>query len=292
MGDAKHIDYPDQEKGHDCIDKSTENGACLTGHVGQYQKRSCAYRWQAHEVSKAERRDIYHRYAESIEQGHRTQGFIPTSRYMSAAGNPQPAYYAFELDIPKPGDWDLDGPRQSFRRRGVTKVEKGKNFTKDHWPYWQNAHHMIPKSLFNGLVNQTDEALPGCAALIRGSLLSAKYNINHKINMIILPMDKEVAKILGLPRHLTLKEPGRTPDCTDHKVYTSKVEKRLKAIIDGYKKIVSEAKAEDHDNPKPTLDKKKLEKLSRDCYQTILQFGMLNAGEPLDAIPAIQLFRS
>lgn len=105
--------------------------------------------------------------------------------------------------------------------------------------------------LNNTILNELEEN----AQLCRGALLSVKYNINHKINMIILPQDKEVAAILNLPRHLVLKEPGRTPQCTDHAMYTKTVKTDLLKIINSYKRIVGDAVGEDHTNPKPKLDK-------------------------------------
>ena len=280
----KHVAYPDEEKGHDCVDKKTENGACLKGHEGAYKKRSCSYRWQAHEVSKLERKDVYHNYLDNIKKSHKDDGGIPTMRYETKSGGQAPWYYTSKLNLPEEGHWDLDGPKQSFRRNGIVKVKKGKNFTKDHWPYWHNAHHLIPKALLNNtILNELEEN----SHLCRGALLSVKYNINHKVNMIILPQDKEVAAILNLPRHLVLKEPGRTPQCTNHAAYTDTVETELLNIINGYKKIVDKAAEENHESPKPELDKIKLETLSKDCYQTILDFGKTSPGEPIDDIPEI-----
>jgi len=45
--------------------------------------------------------------------------------------------------------------------------------------------------------------------LIQTALLKAKYNVNHKLNMLFIPQDREVAELLNLPRHIQLKNTKR-----------------------------------------------------------------------------------
>jgi len=285
MADNEHLDFK-KEKGHDCISRSTENGACLGGHEGGYKKQSCAYRWQAHVISIDERTNVYDKRYRGLKKSARLEykDGIESQAYKSKKGKMNPAGYTFMLNVPDDGDWDLKGPPANSKYKvGRKRVPANKNFTDWRWPYWHNAHHMISKSLFNNLISES-----GVAHIMRPALLKAKYNINHKINMIILPQDREVAKILNLPRHLVLKEVGRQPEYADHPMYTRKVRIKLEKIVNSYAKAVREAnKGKPHGKVRPDLDKKKLEELSKSCYSTILNFGKLNGGAPLDDIPAI-----
>lgn len=276
---GKHLEEIALKKLHKLISNATENGACLTGHNSRYAKVSCAYRWQAHKVSLEERSSIYNGKTSKKKE-------IKTNVYETNSGGfyPPPKDYNPSINPPTNiGDWDLDGPKVPFKpfEGSKKKIPKGENFTKTYWPYWHNAHHLIPKGLFNSLISETS-----CSYLICQSLLEAKYNINHKINMMILPQDKEVGKILKLPRHLILREKSRE-EFFDHTAYNNLVKSKLKQIIDNYKELCDKPKKKDHKIPKPTLDKKKLEKLSKDCYSTIVQFGKISAGEPLADIPKI-----
>jgi len=128
--------------------------------------------------------------------------------------------------------------------------------------------------------------------LIQQALLKAKYNVNHKINMLLIPQDMEVANILGLPRHLQLKEDDsgeagsepplkklRSP-CFDHfeygKMVESMTETGLNTIISGYRSIcesANNATEGSHDKPDPALDKELLQNLSRQLLDTILGWG-------------------
>ena len=159
------------------------------------------------------------------------------------------------------------------------------NFTQDTWPYWNNAHHLIPKGLFRSVILELELDV---STLMQTALLKAQYNINHKKNMFMLPQDKEVAKILGLARHLQLKVgdvAGIAASCTDHPSYSDFVQQRLKTIIDSYKQLCDQAisDTQPHDVPKADLDKKKLENLSDTLMNRILDWGESGTGESIDS---------
>jgi len=263
---------------------TTEGGACLTGHEASFRKKSnkvtCNYRYQAYEQAGSEPKikQRLHSYA-----GRTTP--VPTSVYRTEAGGWAPSYYALELPAPGPGDWDVGGPTNPIRRgslKGKTvTVPAGMNFTQDTWPYWNNAHHIIPKGLFNQTISEQPTPVPN---VMRKALLMAQYNINHKINMFMLPQDKEVARILGLARHIQLKHAneGVAEICTDHPVYNRVVESLLNSIIKGYKAICDGAKPEGHKIPNASLDKKRLESLSEQLMNQIIEWGQMEAGASLD----------
>jgi A nuclease family of the HNH/ENDO VII superfamily with conserved AHH len=66
------------------------------------------------------------------------------------------------------------------------------------------AHHMVPNSELRGPIEDVGKDTPleaDLIRLIRGGLLNEGYNLNDKLNMIILPMCLPASKALGLPTH-------------------------------------------------------------------------------------------
>jgi hypothetical protein len=248
----KHITQKQLDKLHQPTNE-TENGACLTGHEGRYKKdKSCSYRWQAHHVSIKERKPIYNGI--TLEDGQQTRNKvairnipgkgIQTSAYKTKKRRFHPSSYVTHLPPPGPGDWDLEGPNQDLAPRKTIAgrketIPKGQNFTKDRWPYWHNAHHLIPKSLLNDTIDLVakNSPNPDAASIIRKSLLEAQYNVNHFANMIILPQDREVGRLLKFPRHLILvelsgsKQQMKRTETACHEAYDNYVSTRLEKIL-------------------------------------------------------------
>lgn len=269
----------------------TEDGACLTGHHASYAKKkgehSCNYRYQAyrHSDENAAIKNRLHRYKTTLTAR------IKTSAPTGSNGR-FPSHYCSELEPPGPGDWHIGGPttapikRKNFKRRAVT-VPKTMNFTQDTWPYWNNAHHIIPKGTLKARITEEDAVVSN---LIQQCLLEVPYNINHKINMVLMPQDLEVANILGVPRHLQLahKDGGVKVAIGNHPEYNKMVleaERGLNSIVKDYAKIckdaIKKAKRTTHKIPKAQLSKKKLENLSKRLLKGILT--PTKAGISLDA---------
>lgn len=306
MGADRHLTKADDVY-HKPIGNTLENGACLRGHEGKYKKNTCSYRYQAVEFSRAnpDRQALYNKpikvrksTAQRYKRDHKVKaGFVPTSRYPTNAGDVYPSDrdYGSKLAVPQPGDWDVDGPKRLDVKDGSGKdIPIGKNFTGAFWPYWNNAHHMIPKDTLNTQIAaaSTDANI---ITLIRAGLLKGKYNVNHYINMILLPMDTEVGFLLKLPRHLTLEDGSSEFDDNpkfDHTAYNAKVVKRLEGIMRDYVEEAEEVKRKHkkcHISKMPALSKRKLELLSKDCYKSIKIFGMRSPGKPLVDLPNLRL---
>jgi hypothetical protein len=275
---------------HTSVNKSTEGGACLTGHEGNFKnfgrKNSCNYRYQAYEQAQTESRieDRLHSYKSATISAP-----LETSAFKAESGKMSPSHYCATLPIPQDGDWDITGPNRDITRvkfAGKTvKIPQGRNFTQDTWPYWNNAHHLVPKGTLMELIHKEPSPVD---ELIQTSLLKAKYNVNHKLNMLFIPQDREVAELLNLPRHIQLKdndEPGLSAICTDHPLYNQMVREiktGLKTIIADYRRICDQAidaVKGTHENPNPSLDKTKLEKLSETLLKMLLGWGMGAAGK-------------
>jgi hypothetical protein len=274
---------------HVLVENSTEDGACLTGHASEYRAWSCSYRWQAVKESRRSRQALYDK-TPAVRPQDRQAGTLGTSAYRSNAGNLTPAHYAFRIRVPEHGDWFVGGPlRPGVKSANGKSIKVGKNFTKDTWPYWNNAHHLIPKALLMETIDAVEEA--DCRELIQLSLLRAKYNVNHYVNMILLPQDKEVGRALGLPRHLVLEDEPQGIDPTpkfDHVSYSNNVLMGLKVVILAYKKACDQELQRKCDTSEFKLSKAKLERLSRQCYAAVLGHGAANPGSPISAMPPIR----
>jgi hypothetical protein len=261
-------------------------GACLWGHRGGHTDSSCCYRTQAHKRAE-DHPQIYHRYR--TRRSGLPKAPIKTLAYKTSSAKAMfPAHYVSALDPPQNGDWDVNGPNRDIKRKRFKKgtlemtadspvtIPEGKNFYKDTWPYWNNAHHIIPKGTLVEKINMECGKEATIAKIIKQALMVAMYNVNYQINMMFLPQDREVAEILSMPRHLTLMEadgPSGTPEATDHKGYNDTIALELKTIIDDYKSKADKVKNKEHPELKAKLHKTQLEKLSHTLYRRIVAFG-------------------
>jgi hypothetical protein len=144
-------------------------------------------------------------------------------------------------------------------------------------PYYHQAHHIVPNRVLAGCIYKAAEESASFTLykLIRMGLLEAKYNLNHKDNMIILPMGKYVAKRLKLPRHLSA-------GARAHDDYSDKVKKKVKKVIDEYKELVKKSVPECDKPPPAKLAKKNLETVSTKMRNAIRAWGVLTAPKTLD----------
>jgi hypothetical protein len=260
------------------VESGLENGGCLTGHQGRFTPDcSCSYRWQAVERSRSHRRPIYNldlteadkqRVFDERDPSVRVRrGFLKTSAYFSTDKKTgkktviNPAKYATQIKIPKdPRGW---------------WIEKGKNFQGLIVPWWNNAHHMIPKGLLNKAIDDGARDNPRVRDVVVCSLIEARYNINHHRNVVLLPMDKEVAIMYRLPRHLVLEDETDIQETGspvfNHQNYNATVSQRLRGIIRSYKRACDDAVRRDCKTKFISIAKAQLEHLSRDCYAEVTE---------------------
>jgi hypothetical protein len=301
MAKVEHLS--DAAKGlHDSVDKSTD-GACLFHYYESHRENSCSYRWQGRQDPREDHTNIYANYPLASEKSKlRERGIVRdhlrTMQYDTKAGgqNPADTCYAKTLALPEqPKDWDLDGPERQrpipAARPGKVKrfIRPNKNFTTATWPYWNNAHHLIPKALFRERIAEIeDEKL---RTLVEVGLFRGRYNINHYKNVIFLPMDQEVAQVLQLPRHLTLQGPAAVKtgaDYADHTEYTARVEDELQPIVDAFARSMrSKAKNLCKGVKTARLSRQRLEQLSETCFKKVTGFGKKKPGAPLNDMPRL-----
>lgn len=280
-----------------------EDGSCLTGHEASMWKRdandkpnlgkktsgsTCNYRFQAiHRVKAGHRSGD----TQKILYGYKTDKVanVDTS-IVTKPGQNVPSnsklYYRSTIPLPtRKNDWRVDGPEDFKYNNGYENVPKGANFYSQTWPYWNNAHHIIPKGTLKGTIMNSDHH-----EMIQRGLLDAKYNVNHHINLLLMPQDREVAAHIGILRHLQLKDEDGymvSPQVGNHPEYNRIVEQKLNLIVNDFNKIVEEANTkadpEKHQVPKFTLAKKKLEKLSDKMFDWIVTNSKTSAGQSLDS---------
>ncbi|MCI0640689.1 MAG: AHH domain-containing protein [Gemmataceae bacterium] len=241
--------------GHIKIKNNTEGGACLNRHEGR-KPNSCSHIWQG--VKKAQDDcGLYNwpAYAflalqKTFKTGERKRG----RRTAKAPG---------------PYEWDLgrDGNFDHFKK-----------------PYWHNHHHVLPNGILNGCL---ENAKADVSVLMRRELLKVKYNLNHKHNLILLPMGEAVASTLGLPRHLRGYESraGEPVQTRAHPDYSDQIKQKVESVINDFKQAIDKP-TEDHEALKGSLAKKKLERISTVTYEKIIAYGKKSKGAPLDMMKA------
>ncbi|MCY1078903.1 AHH domain-containing protein [Archangium lansingense] len=287
---AAHVYSVEELKLHKSIKKSYEGGACLAEHAPEcqgYQQNSCNYRWQGTKVTLAQHKDVFHDRSDALVPRGRQGEQVQTSAYPTKSDPNKfyPGHYATHLSLPAyEGDWHIDGPKRPggaplLKAAGRKLISNGKNFTADTWPYWNNAHHLVPKGMFGTTIAESKYA-----EVIRRALLEAEYNIHHQENMLLMPQDEEVALLLHLPRHLRLTGDGKL----DHPKYNNLVKERLTSTIQDFEKACQPPEGVKHDEFKVSLSKTKLEDISADCRRTIIEGGPSMPGEPLDNIRSLR----
>lgn len=159
-------------------------------------------------------------------------------------------------------------------------------FTHFKNPYWHNAHHIIPNGSLKTAIADAGKGTAGMTNLIKQGLLKAQYNLNDKINMVILPMQMEFGVLLRLPRHLKGDQvgPGEKSEMFSHAAYSDEAEEKLRPIMDQYKAIAADAMKDaekEHKKPDATFSKQALETLSDTLYKAIKSAGKEEPGQAL-----------
>lgn len=287
---AEHVYSVAEQALHKSIRNAYEGGACLAEHAPECQghkKNSCNYRWQGVKVTLARHKDVFHDRSDALVPRGQQGEQLTTSAYPTKADPNKiyPGHYATKVNLPAyAGDWHIDGPKRpggkpKLKSAGGKDIANGKNFTADTWPYWNNAHHLIPKGMFGSTISQS-----AFSEVIRRALLEATYNIHHQENMLLMPQDERVADALNLPRHLALEGDGKL----DHPKYNKLVKSRLDQTLLDFEKACQPPEGVKHEDFKVSLAKKKLEELSSDCRETIIEEGPSMPGAPIDSLLALR----
>jgi len=142
-----------------------------------------------------------------------------------------------------------------------------------HWPWPNNAHHLIP----------VDDVLSEKLNLEERMLLQqAKYNINKGINIIYLPRNTRHSKLFQLLRHPKY-----------HSTYSKDVRTRVEAIKDQLSKA-----ADKDENGHPQLNEKTMGKLGDQLHafsgrlrKKIREAGIKSPGSHLNELASLVSIR-
>jgi hypothetical protein len=175
-----------------------------------------------------------------------------------------PAYEsAVRAGLIEKGKWNVEDA--NFKRRCAV-------------PYLHQAHHLIPNGILNGCILDvaTQAKSYSLYKLIRSGLLEAKYNLNHKLNMMILPMKRKHGITLKLPTHLR-------PSAREHDKYSKLVETKVKQVIEDFAKALNEGQDDKkHEAPPNKLSRAKLERISGQLREMVRTWGKIGWGMTLD----------
>ncbi len=152
-------------------------GGCLTRHQRYKEGNPCSHRWQAAERARAEKK-IY----------------------------PQNDAIKHWKDADKVKEYQQAGKLSS-----VGPMLDGKQciaikpFATCWWPWKNEAHHIVPRAVLADAI-ETVSSMAGSRRIsmrnmVVVSLLTEKYNLNGKLNMIMLPMKVKTSEETGLPIH-------------------------------------------------------------------------------------------
>jgi hypothetical protein len=268
MSEKQHQEDIDDDllkKLHD----SSGGGACLNRHIPKVEKSNdCSHRWQAYQRAlKDKARYDWPKYQSLAQRG----GKVQTAATHDKKGQLFPPWYSKELDAPS------KVPRPGGKEGGSWDLEHADNFqVKCYRPYWHEANHIIPNSTLKKVLASLGEGMQSphrVRRIVRARLLEQRYNLNHEDNMILLPMDEEVARALGLPRH------RKTAFLRSHKSYSDNVEKEVQLIFRTLKDQIRK-----HSTPKPDYGsyKSALVALSKRLYGQIIAAGEVDGAGALD----------
>jgi hypothetical protein len=239
-------------------------GACLNRHEGRKENNSCSHIWQAYLKAVSDPTVYNWKKYEALTTRYETGARVSKKRNIFPAG------MTLTRKAPTPLEWDI----------GV-----GANFQDWRKPYWHNAHHIVPNAVLNASLEEAAQEDMRVTLLVRSGLLGALYNLNYQVNMIILPMGEQVARALGLPRHLIGAQKGGASEFRSHKNYSSNVKQKVDRVMTEYVKVFDPPK-EKHPEEPSKLCRAKLEKCSSDVYTQIKAFGATSPGEALARMPA------
>ena len=256
---------------------------CLTRHQRRTENHHCSHQWQAYE--KAQKDLSIYNYPAYASLCNRA--FFKTDARKTDKGIFPYDYADFELK----GDFWKSGPTHEgkewdFGKTSTVGKSKKENFKHFIAPYWHNAHHIVPNGALKKSIDKTgstDGRLPG---LIRYGLLLGEYNLNDKVNMIILPQGSAVAAALKLPRHLKGDKvgPGEQEELYSHVDYSNVIETRLDSVMNLYRDNLADCYNKSHPEPPKALAKSKIEDISKEVYDAIIAIPNSLAGKALSNV--------
>jgi hypothetical protein len=155
--------------------------------------------------------------------------------------------YGFTLSKSVPKGW---GPQPTF----WIKKEKAQGYGA-WYPYHHNYHHMIPQGAFHEyVIGKDDKSTERVKAMVM-----SEWNINKALNVVLLPQETFVARIVGLPAHCPW-------GVKSHASYSNSLKSKLKQVKAQVDEAADTQACEDAKKAAALLDP-----ISRDILEQIKQ---------------------
>ena len=247
LSNDKHITRLTQSKYH-------EQGGCVVRHE-RAQNAECKYRINGYNITQSARSKDYnapHRYAaEHVVDLKRKRVKRPGGGYhlsptQNKAGGP--------VD---PGIWNI-GANGNF----VPREQGGRGF---HYPYLHNWHHLIANDRLSRALYDGEAGLN-----LLLLLMAAKYNLNGEQNIVLLPQQESVGRIIKWPIH---------PN--NHGPYDDYAEKKLSGLKETLKKALDDKKVHQVDPKRAQCAVDELNRISKLLYRILRE---LPGGQHLNTI--------
>ena len=255
------VDWKENE--HKTSPKET---GCLWRHADYGEKRfpRCDYRKNAHDYSKVAEKYIYNipnfRSSERWVEVWLDRLGPSMKKKRDAKGR------ALKNPDGSPSLEPMDDTRPAAPANGGWNLDRGKNFMDWKLPYWHNTHHVIA-------CGEIKEVFP--SELEQQIIVATRWNINEMPNVIILPKQYTVARILKLPTHVPPDGPA------EHDNYSKSLGSRLNAMKATFAKKKDQNGHEVVDADKSNV-REELEKASAAIRKFLLACGEKNPGINLD----------
>ncbi|MCP3168175.1 AHH domain-containing protein [Myxococcus qinghaiensis] len=276
MGKKKHVSWNLKEQYH-----QDDTTGCIWRHSGGYGKTACHYAMNGYKVS-AGRQDMYNKdhrknavalgYVLDVSGDNRRRGDLKLTSKISrevrakarTARKTSEGREAFRkrfegrfggsikwLSLDKDG-WHygytlpvghvprkyMQGPQPTF------KVKNGPAEGYGAWyPYHHNYHHLVPQGALLDFVCGNDDKTRRRVEI----LCASKWNINGPNNIVLLPQETSVSKIVELPAHCPWGQ-------KKHSAYSRSMKDMLKDVKRNLDKAMKTKACEDTEEVAVELD--------------------------------------
>ena len=211
-----------------------KNGACICSHGSKPTGSPCDYQKNGFDITKSSRSSMYNDKRGAIDK-KKAMRDVFTEVFLKAK-NPA-RQLSLWMNRFKGAAKRIENDPKAWNVGYSCYPSKGENFfPRAHggagwwYPYMHNWHHIIPQSApYEFIVG--DDGDRGAWRL--HLLMLANYNINCKENIVLLPLERFVGRVLGLPVHCPYNS-------CDHPEYTAACESRLVQIRGILDKAITE----------------------------------------------------
>lgn len=221
-------------------DKSHKKGCTVKCEPSYKKAGGHSYRYNGHEELKANHKDVYNLDFTLDENQKRLPFIYQEFRNVNKGGKDNPS------------NWKFTKNPTTAKNKKAWWIETDSNFKKNYLPYGHDSHHILPMESLHSAFEDDTKKLK--------LLQMAGYNLNHGINIIILPKMSEYGVAMKLPSHPY-----------DHEDYRKKVKTEIQKFA---KKVKKDKKAHAKGDPsKYTEIKNDIENWERTEFKAIVKYG-------------------